>query len=135
MTSLTETITQNFFESGTLTITTKAVTITADTQTKVHGDIDPSLTYTSSPAVGDNLSNGDTVIFTGSLTRTLGENVGTYPIGIGTLTNTNFDITFTPADLTITKLPVVITPTASQSKNLWGGRSTRLLTLRHQCFK
>ncbi|MDB4636201.1 YDG domain-containing protein, partial [Flavobacteriaceae bacterium] len=86
-------------------------------QTKVHGNIDPELTYSVSPAINTTLDNNtSTITFTGSLTRTLGEDVGTYAIGIGTLTNTNFDITFTPADLTITKLPVVITPTASQSK-------------------
>ena len=105
------------FESGTLTITTKAVSVTANAQTKVHGYIDPELTYSVSPAINTTLDNNtSTITFTGSLTRTLGEDVGTYAIGIGTLTNTNFDITFTPADLTITKLPVVITPTASQSK-------------------
>ena len=108
--------TENFV-SGKLTITTKSVTVTADTQAKVHGDVDPELTYSVSPSINTTLANNtSTITFTGSLTRTLGEDVGTYDIGIGTLTNTNFDITFTPADLTITKLPVVITPTASQSK-------------------
>jgi gliding motility-associated-like protein len=105
------------FVNGDFNITTRTVTVTASTQTKVHGDIDPELTYSVSPAINTTLANNtSTITFTGSLSRTLGEDVETYAIGIGTLTNTNFDITFTPADLTITKLPVVITPTASQSK-------------------
>ena len=108
--------TENFV-SGTLTITTKAVTVTADNQTKVHGDVDPELTYMVSPSINTTLANNSsTITFTGTLTRTLGEDVDSYAIGIGTLTNTNFDITFTAANLDITKLPVTITPIATQSK-------------------
>ncbi|MCG5644308.1 YDG domain-containing protein, partial [Flavobacteriaceae bacterium LSUCC0859] len=102
--------------SFTLIVNPLEVNVLANAKTKVHGDADPVLNITSSPSLGTVLSNGDNISFTGTLSRTPGENVGIYPISIGTLTNTNYDITFTPANLSITKLPVTITPTSSQSK-------------------
>ena len=101
----------------TLTVSPLAVTLTPTlSQSKVHGDADPSLTYTSSPAVGTSLSNGENIAFSGTLTRTSGEDVGTYSIGIGTLTNTNYTLSYTPKDFIINKLPVTIITTAGQSK-------------------
>src|SRR6185369_5027461 len=63
-----------------LTITTRAITVTADPKTKVYGASDPSLTYqiTSGSLFGSDA-------FTGSITRTAGENVGKYLISQGTL--------------------------------------------------
>ena len=100
--------TENFV-SGTLTITTKAVTVTADTKTKNFGDVDPSFTYTSNPLEGSSLSNGDTIAFTGTLSRTVGENAGTYSITLGTLTNTNFTISFLSNNLLISQITPTIT--------------------------
>ncbi|MDP2237901.1 MAG: MBG domain-containing protein [Bacteroidales bacterium] len=53
-------------------IATLPVTVTADAgQTKVYGSLDPAVyTYTSAPAVGFVLPNGDAISFTGALTRT-----------------------------------------------------------------
>jgi hypothetical protein len=79
----------------TLTVNRKAVTVTADAQTKAYGASDPALTYTS-----DGLVNGDAL--TGSLSRAGGTAVGTYAISQGTLTNPNYNISFTGADFTIT---------------------------------
>jgi hypothetical protein len=83
-------------------ITKMAVRVTANAQTKRYRASDPPLTYVSVPAVGSVLANGQAVSFTGSLTRATGESVGTYPIRIGTLNNTNYTITFVGANLTIT---------------------------------
>ena len=103
--------------SYTLRVAPLAVTVTpALTQSKVYGDADPSLTYTSIPTVGTNLSNGDTIAITGNLSRTVGEDVGTYSIGMGTLTNANYTLSYTPADFNITAKPITIIPTAGQSK-------------------
>ena len=57
------------------------VTVTPDSgQSKVYGDLEPTLTWTAS-----GLTNGDTDrVFTGALDRASGENVGTYAIGLGT---------------------------------------------------
>ena len=65
--------------SADLTIGAKTVTVTAAAKSKTYGDADPALTYTSAPA----LVTGDS--FSGSLSRSPGENVGTYAINQGTL--------------------------------------------------
>jgi MBG domain (YGX type) len=91
---------------GTLTINSATVYVTANAQTKEFGTPDPAFTY----AVGG-LPNGDTsIIFTGSLSRTPGENVGTYPITIGSLSaGGNYSIGYTGNFLTITKSSQQIT--------------------------
>jgi hypothetical protein len=85
---------------GTLTINGVTVQVTANARTKEYGTPDPTLTYT----VGG-LPNGDTTIaFTGSLSRTPGEDVGAYPITIGSLSaGGNYTISYTGNFLTITK--------------------------------
>lgn len=98
------------FNKGTLTITTKALTVTADAQTKVYGDPDPVLTY---HITSGSLVNGDT--FTGGLARVAGEDVGSYAIQQGSLAlSSNYTLTFNGAQLTITKAPLTIT--ASNAK-------------------
>jgi len=87
-----------------LTIGGKTITVTADAKSKTYGDADPALTYTSAPA----LVGTDT--FTGSLTRSPGENVGTYAINQGNLSaGANYAITYVGNDFTITKADQTIT--------------------------
>ena len=95
---------------GTLTIDPASLNVAADTETKVYGEPDPSLQYTfSGLAGGDNTS-----IFTGSLSRDPGENVGIYAITQGTLSaGDNYVVKFTGNDLTITK---------AQQQISWGQR-------------
>jgi hypothetical protein len=85
-----------------LTVSQKALTVTAEAKSKVFGAADPALTYTT-----DGLVGADSL--TGSLTRAAGENVGTYAINQGTLANPNYSISFTGANLTITaaSLPAI----------------------------
>ena len=62
-------------------ITKATLNIVADAKTKVYGTADPALTYTVT-----GLANGDDqTVVTGTLTRTAGENIGTYDIEQGTL--------------------------------------------------
>lgn len=84
-------------DSATGKIAPKPITVTANAKTKTYGEADPALTYQVSPALlsGDNL--------TGALARAAGTDVGTYAIGLGTLANGNYAITFVGADLTITQ--------------------------------
>ncbi|WP_443947019.1 MBG domain-containing protein [Pedobacter sp. AW1-32] len=90
-----------------LTIGTKTITVTAAAKSKTYGDADPALTYTFAPA----LVTGDS--FSGSLTRTPGENVGTYAINQGTLAlSSNYTITYVGADLTIGAKTITVTAAA-----------------------
>ena len=90
-------------------ITTKAITVTSDAKTKVYGTNDVALTYSVSPA----LVSGDS--FTGALSRTPGNDVGTYAI-TSTLSNNNYGITFIPANYAITTKAITVTVDASQTK-------------------
>jgi len=87
-------------------IKAKPITITVDTgQSKVFGDPDPVLTYTSSDPAAT---------FLGSLNRTPGEAAGEYMIDQGTLTvvGGNYVITsFVPAEFSI--VPIMATVTLS----------------------
>ncbi|RQO67612.1 hypothetical protein DBR43_24120 [Pedobacter sp. KBW06] len=95
------------FTSADLSITAKPVTVTAAAQTKIFTAADPAFTYTFSPA----LIGTDT--FTGNLDRAAGEDVGTYAIGQGNLSlGTNYQITYVPANLTITSKTITVTATA-----------------------
>jgi gliding motility-associated-like protein len=101
------------YTGNNLTITRKTITVTVAAQTKVYGDADPSLTYTYSPA----LVTGDA--FTGAVSRTPGENVGTYAINQNTLTlSGNYTLIYTGSNLTIT--PKTITVTAAAKTKVYG---------------
>src|SRR5207249_88738 len=91
-----------------LTITKRAVTVTADAKSKTYGDADPALTY---QITAGSLAFSDA--FTGALSRAAGENVGTYAIAQNTLAlSTNYTLTYVGADLTITKRAVTVTTDA-----------------------
>src|SRR5215204_2512893 len=98
----------------TLTVNKKAITVTPDSgQSKVYGQADPTLTYSSSPA----LESGDS--FSGALSRAPGNNVGNYAINLGTLsagTNYNLNLSATPVNFEITAKSITITPDSVQSK-------------------
>src|SRR5207247_1652525 len=91
-----------------LTITKRAVTVTADAKSKTYGDADPALTY---QITSGSLVTGDG--FTGALGRAAGENGGSYAIGQGTLAlSTNYALTYAGADLTIDARAVRVTADA-----------------------
>ncbi len=81
---------------GKLTVTKKALTITAKNATKVYGTDDPALEYEV-----DGLVEGDKL--EGALVRAEGVNVGTYDILQGTLkASANYAVTFNKGTFTIT---------------------------------
>jgi hypothetical protein len=95
----------------TFTVLAKPITVTAAAKTKVFGASNPTLTYTHSPA----LLGSDT--FTGTLTRTAGENVGSYSILIGTLAlPARYQLIYVGDTLTVTAKPLSITAD-NKSKN------------------
>lgn len=90
--------------NGTLSITARPITVTADNKTKVYGENDPGLTY--QVTIGSQV-NGD--VFTGELTRDGGKNVGGYAITQGTLSlGDNYAMEFIPGTLTITKATLTV---------------------------
>jgi hypothetical protein len=87
------------------TISPAALAIVADNKEKAYGTADPTLTYTMNP---ETLVSGNTI--TGALTREAGETMGTYAIGQGDLSaGSNYTITFTGANFTITKGLLTVT--------------------------
>jgi hypothetical protein len=85
------------YMGGTLTITPRAITVSANPQTKFIGQPDPELTYM---VTDGSLVPGDT--FTGTLVREPGEHTGTYAILQGTLVaSANYELTFVGNTLTI----------------------------------
>lgn len=94
------------FTQGTFTISQRSLTVSAAAKEKTYGNPDPELTYS---ITGGSLASGDG--FTGSLTRTSGENAGTYTINQGTLkvTNSNcYNFTFKSATFKINPRAVTV---------------------------
>ncbi|CAO3431384.1 MBG domain-containing protein [Azospirillum endophyticum] len=94
--------------TGRYTVAPRAVTVTADTQSRVYGDANPALTYTASGLV-----NGDTL--TGSLATaaTTGSGVGTYAITGNSLSaGGNYTLSVTDGSLTVTPRPLSVTADA-----------------------
>ena len=80
----------------TLTVTRKAVTVTADNKSKVFGEKDPELTATVAGTLGEDTVKYDVV-------REAGENVGTYTITpSGKAEQGNYSVSYVAGTLTIT---------------------------------
>jgi hypothetical protein len=92
-----------------LTVNKATVTITANAQTKVYGADDPIFTYTATGVVGTDAP-------TGVLSRVSPNTnvfIGTYAINQGTISyGSNYNITYTGANLTINKRPITVLPVA-----------------------
>jgi adhesin/invasin len=81
------------------TITARPVTVTANPQSKVFGELDPPLNY----SVQGELIGSET--FSGALARAPGEDAGSYAIGLGSLVlSTNYLLTFEEASFVITPM-------------------------------
>ncbi|MEH0152561.1 MBG domain-containing protein [Limibacter armeniacum] len=88
-----------------LIIGKRSIEVTAVAQSKIYGDVDPSLTYQITSGA---LVNSDS--FAGSLSRVSGENAGTYAINLGTLSaGGNYNMSYEPNSLTIGKRSIEVT--------------------------
>ncbi|WP_283807196.1 MBG domain-containing protein, partial [Bradyrhizobium lablabi] len=93
-----------------LTVTQRAITVTADAKSRAYGDANPALTYQVS---GAGLVNGDTLSGALVTSATMASNVGTYGIGQGTLTASgNYALTYTGNNLTVTQRAITVTADA-----------------------
>ncbi len=95
------------FIDGEFEIIRRNITVTAKSHTKTYGNNEPPLLYdiTTGNLVGNDKLNG-------VLVRPAEENVGSYPITQGTLTNENnpnYNITFVGNTFVITKRSITIT--------------------------
>ena len=112
------------FTGNNLTITAATLTITADSQTKVYGAADPTLTYMAS---GFQFSDTAATVLAGGLTRAAGEHVAgnPYTISQGTLVaDSDYTIAFTGNTLTIT--PATLTITADSQTKVYGAADPTL---------
>ncbi|MEI9992031.1 MAG: MBG domain-containing protein [Rhizomicrobium sp.] len=94
---------------GVLTVDARPITVTADSQTRHYGDANPVLTYAVG---GGGLVNGDALSGGLATAATMASSVGGYAITQGTLTdanNTNYDISYTGATLSVTVRPITVT--------------------------
>ncbi|MCO7723764.1 BspA family leucine-rich repeat surface protein [Myroides odoratimimus] len=104
------------FTGADLVITPALLTVSATAQSKVYGDVDPALDYTVSGLVNN---DKEIDVLSGSISRAVGEDVGTYAITQGTLiANSNYSLSFTGADLNI--IPVVLTVTVNPQSKVYG---------------
>jgi filamentous hemagglutinin family protein len=101
--------------TGTLTVTARSITVTADAQSRTYGDANPGLTYLVG---GSGLVNGDTLTGNLATAATSASDAGGYAITQGTLTNannSNYAITYVGNTLTITARPITVTANAASS--------------------
>jgi gliding motility-associated-like protein len=111
------------YTGANLTIGARAITVTANVQSKTYGAVDPVLTY---QITSGSLAFADT--FTGALTRDAGENAGTYAIKQGTLAlSSNYALTYASANLSIT--PRTLTVTATGNNKTYDGNTTATVAL------
>ena len=102
------------YVGGTLSVTKKAITVTADAKSKTYGQDDPPLTYQVTAGA---LESGDA--FTGALDREAGQNVGSYAIRKNTLSaGANYDLSYVGANLVIGQK--VLTVTADDQSKTYG---------------
>jgi len=100
------------YATGTLTITTRPITVTANAASSVYGDT-PSLTYN---ITSGNLVNGNTLSGSLATSATSSSAVGNYGITQGTLAaSANYAVTYKGATLSVTPRPITITANAQSS--------------------
>ena len=110
------------FTGANLTVTPRAITVTADAKSRAYGDANPALTY---QVGGSGLVNGDTLSGALATPATTSSNVGAYGIGQGTLAaSSNYALNYASANLTIT--PRAITVTADAKSRAYGDANPAL---------
>jgi hypothetical protein len=102
-----------------LTVGAAPLTVTANAQSRIYGNANPTLTYVSSGLVnGDTLSSG---LATAATTTSA---VGAYAITQGTLANPNYSIAYAGANLTVSARPITVT--ADAQSRIYGGANPSL---------
>ena len=98
------------YASADLTVTQRAITVTADAKSRAYGDANPALTYQVS---GSGLVNGDTLSGALATSATTASNVGIYGITQGSLAASgNYALNYASADLTVSQRAITVTADA-----------------------
>jgi hypothetical protein len=105
------------FTNGTLHISQKDASVTADNKNKTYGQANPTLTATVTGTV-----NGDLLNYTLSTTATQFSNVGTYAITVTLGSNPNYNVT--PMNGTLTVDPKALDITANDRTKTYGDAVT-----------
>src|SRR4029453_2496864 len=83
------------YTGNNLTVTQRAITVTADAKSRAYGDANPALTW---QVGGAGLANGDSLSGALATAATTTSNVGTYGINQGTLTaSSNYALSYNSA--------------------------------------
>lgn len=93
-------------ENATLTIIPREIILTIDDMEKTYGDDDPAYSYTIVDGEGREI-NAYAIGLT--ITREEGEDIGEYAISASIRDNVNNTLTYSPASLTITAKPIIVT--------------------------
>ena len=110
------------YASADLTVTQRAITVTADAKSRAYGDVNPALTY---QVGGSGLANGDSLSGALATSATTASNVGTYGITQGTLSASgNYALNYASNNLTVTQR--VITVTADAKSRAYGDANPAL---------
>ncbi len=94
------------YTGANVSVTARPITVTADAQSMIYGNSLPTLTYMVG---GSGLVNGDSLTGTLETTASSTANVGTYSITQGTLANSNYALTYTGANVSVTARPITVT--------------------------
>uniref|UniRef100_UPI001BFC5EBE MBG domain-containing protein n=1 Tax=Echinicola shivajiensis TaxID=1035916 RepID=UPI001BFC5EBE len=117
------------YTDGNMEITQAALTVTTDDQSKVYGTADPALTVSYLGFV-----NGDDETALGGnldVSRSAGEDVGTYAITASGYISSNYTITYMDGSLDIT--PATLTVTADDQSKVYGSADPSL-TVSYSAF-
>ena len=102
------------YVDGALNVTPRPLAVAADLSSRLYGDANPAFTYATTGLV-----NGDTLTGTLDSLATIVSNVGLYSINQATLSaSTNYLLTYTGADLSVTPRPLTVT--ADAANRLYG---------------
>jgi hypothetical protein len=102
------------YVSGTLSVTSATLTITADNKTKVYGSVNPTLTYTYAGLVNSDVA--PSTLPTAATTAVTSSPVGNYSITLSGASDANYSISYVSGTLSVTKKLLTITATAGQTK-------------------
>ena len=98
------------YASANLTVTPRAITVTADAKSRTYGDANPALTY---QVGGSGLVNGDSLSGALATSATAASNVGIYGINQGSLAASgNYALNYASANLTVTQRAITVTADA-----------------------